>query len=117
VNDPPRWEAVPARLAAAASEPRGPTLACWREPAAVIDAQTMIPLHWHHTTGCSSAWLERLLWEQEVAGSNPVIPTQLDFEPFDEFVKRLSLFQFKTYVAECAVQRWRFEDSPFLEHL
>jgi hypothetical protein len=26
-------------------------------------------------TGCSSAWLERLLWEQEVAGSNPVTPT------------------------------------------
>ncbi len=24
--------------------------------------------------GCSSAWLERLLWEQEVAGSNPVTP-------------------------------------------
>ena len=23
----------------------------------------------------SSAWLERLLWEQEVAGSNPVVPT------------------------------------------
>ena len=24
--------------------------------------------------GCSSAWLERLLWEQEVTGSNPVTP-------------------------------------------
>ena len=26
---------------------------------------------------CSSTWLERLLWEQEVAGSNPVTPTNL----------------------------------------
>ena len=28
-----------------------------------------------HATGCSSAWLERSLWEREVAGSNPVTPT------------------------------------------
>ncbi len=26
------------------------------------------------TTGCGSAWLERLVWDQEVAGSNPVTP-------------------------------------------
>ncbi len=26
-------------------------------------------------SGCSSVWLERLIWDQEVAGSNPVIPT------------------------------------------
>ena len=26
-------------------------------------------------TGCGSVWLERLLWEQDVAGSNPVTPT------------------------------------------
>ena len=26
-------------------------------------------------TGSSSAWLERLVWDQEVAGSNPVSPT------------------------------------------
>ena len=43
-------------------------------------------------SGRSSAWLERLLWEQEVARSNRVAPTQLDFRPFGEFVKRLSLF-------------------------
>ena len=27
------------------------------------------------STGCGSAWLERLIWDQEVAGSNPVTPT------------------------------------------
>ena len=26
-------------------------------------------------TGCSAAWLARLLWEQEVRGSNPRSPT------------------------------------------
>ena len=25
-------------------------------------------------TGCGSVWLERLIWDQEVAGSSPVIP-------------------------------------------
>ena len=29
----------------------------------------------HTMTGCGSAWLERLIWDQEVAGSNPVTPT------------------------------------------
>lgn len=28
----------------------------------------------HVTTGCSSAWLEHLVWDQDVAGSNPVTP-------------------------------------------
>ena len=26
-------------------------------------------------SGCGSVWLERLVWDQEVAGSNPVTPT------------------------------------------
>ena len=29
----------------------------------------------YNLTGCGSAWLERLVWDQEVAGSNPVTPT------------------------------------------
>ena len=27
--------------------------------------------------GCGSAWLERLVWDQEVAGSNPVTPIDM----------------------------------------
>ena len=27
------------------------------------------------SSGCSVAWLARLIWDQEVAGSNPVTPT------------------------------------------
>jgi hypothetical protein len=30
---------------------------------------------------CSSAWLEHLLWEQGVAGSNPVTPTSIHEQP------------------------------------
>ena len=29
----------------------------------------------NNITGCSSVWLERSVWDREVAGSNPVIPT------------------------------------------
>ena len=28
----------------------------------------------HHKTACGSAWLEYLVWDQGVAGSNPVTP-------------------------------------------
>ena len=27
------------------------------------------------SSGCSVVWLTRLVWDQEIAGSNPVIPT------------------------------------------
>ena len=33
-----------------------------------------------NTSGCGSVWLEHLVWDQGVAGSNPVTPTcNLDF--------------------------------------
>ena len=28
----------------------------------------------NNISGCGSAWLERLIWDQEAAGSNPVTP-------------------------------------------
>ena len=43
-------------------------------------------------SGCSAAWLARLLGVQEVVGSNPAAPTQLDRKPFDENVEGLSHF-------------------------
>jgi hypothetical protein len=35
----------------------------------------------HTTTGRSSAWLERRVWDAEAAGSNPAVPTDLPSEP------------------------------------
>ena len=32
----------------------------------------------HFVPGCGSAWLERLIWDQEVAGSNPVTPMTIN---------------------------------------
>ena len=37
------------------------------------------------SAGCGSAWLERLVWDQEAAGSNPVTPTAVGILPFSEY--------------------------------
>jgi hypothetical protein len=44
-----------------------------------------------YAAGCGSAWLERLVRDQEVAGSNPVTPTSCKIEPFGENVEGLSI--------------------------
>ena len=36
-------------------------------------------------SGCGSAWLERLVWDQEVAGSNPVTPTEKEWQDHSFF--------------------------------
>src|ERR1017187_5301434 len=37
-------------------------------------------------TGCGAAWLARLLWEQEAAGSNPAIPTGVMSQDIEDTV-------------------------------
>ena len=46
-----------------------------------------------NTSGRSSAWLERRVWDAEVARSNRVAPTFLQIKPFDLKVDRLFLFR------------------------
>ena len=39
--------------------------------------------------GCGSAWLERLVWDQEVAGSNPVTPMFIPLGVNNIFIMRV----------------------------
>jgi hypothetical protein len=64
-----RWCSIPPNAVRPAQEP--------------TPAPSLIPHVWPGEgrlrvarTGCSAAWLARLLWEQEAAGSNPAIPTK-----------------------------------------
>lgn len=45
--------------------------------------------------GCSSVWLERLIWDQEVAGSNPVIPTLGYIQQFTNWLNKKCLKFFR----------------------
>ena len=45
-------------------------------------------------TGRSAVRLARLLWEQEVPGSNPGAPTDLDTESIEMFYSRAPVFLF-----------------------
>lgn len=38
-----------------------------------------------NTSGCGSVWLERLIWDQEVAGSSPVTPTKKFLSPSSDY--------------------------------
>src|ERR1700733_308194 len=56
----------------AASRPGAFPYTCARRPSSRAAGPGRRAQH----TGCSAAWLARLLWEQEAAGSNPAIPTK-----------------------------------------
>ena len=42
--------------------------------------------------GCGSVWLERLVWDQEVAGSNPVTPILLKVLKMAETLENIKNF-------------------------
>ena len=46
-----------------------------------LDMGTGMRYNLSYLSGCGSAWLERLVWDQEVAGSNPVTPIFYSYEP------------------------------------
>jgi hypothetical protein len=52
----------------------------------------------------------RGVWDHEVAGSNPVTPTVIRDEPFDENVEGLSHISDESCAVEVAVQTDDFED-------
>ena len=61
-----------------------------------------------HVAGCGSVWLERLVWDQEAAGSNPVTP----------MVKPLKNqgFLFLCCISCCIVLKnvyWQWRSFPF----
>ena len=61
--------------------------------------------------GVAQLGLERLVRDQEVAGSNPVTPTFFRDKPFGEYVEGLSYFRDESCAVEPAVQKHDFEDT------
>ncbi len=43
-------------------------------------------------SGCGSVWLEYLVWDQGVAGSNPVTPIKLKALPEEAFLRGIRAF-------------------------
>ncbi len=73
-------------------------------------------------SGRSSAWLERMVWDHEVEGSNPFAPTILKNGPFGADVEGLFYCAAKTYAIERAVQEHdssvrRFSNRSGASHL
>ena len=58
--------------------------------------------------GCSSAWLERLVWDQEVACSNHVTPTDLQQKASNLMVGGLFVFMQQSFKNDLA---WLVEDT------
>ena len=69
--------------------------------------------------GCGAAWLARLLWEQEAAGSNPAIPTSSEHMLILEWL-RLGVKLGAMCSVPCMVgtkRRGYGEDSIHSDHL
>ena len=65
-------------------------------------------------TGCGSAWLERLIWDQEVAGSNPVTPIYNLIIMRVQFNGRTLAFQAR-YVGSIPITRFVCSQLSWIE--
>jgi hypothetical protein len=54
-----------------------------------------------------------VVWDHEVAGSNPVAPTSFQYKPFGQYVEGLSYCWTKSYAVQSKVQPDDFKNLPF----